>query len=58
MARSGAPAGAVEVEARGLPQLPHLDVMLISNVTGDRTTAALRRISRVFQAGGPVMAMG
>lgn len=28
MARSGAPAGAVEVEARGLPQLPHLDVML------------------------------
>jgi DNA-binding transcriptional LysR family regulator len=58
MARSAAPSGAVEVEACGLPQLPQLDVMLISNVTGDHTTDALRRISKVFRASGPLMAIG
>lgn len=52
MARSAAPAGLVEVQDHALPQLPQLDVMLVSNITGERTTAALRRISKVFHAGG------
>jgi DNA-binding transcriptional LysR family regulator len=50
MARSAAPSGVIEVTARTLPQLPPLDVLLVSNVTGDLAPAALRRIAKAFRS--------
>jgi DNA-binding transcriptional LysR family regulator len=50
LARSAAPAGVPEVRGRVLPELPKLDVVMISTVTGDHGNSVLRRITRAFRS--------
>lgn len=49
LARSAAPTGVRDVKGRSLPELPRLDVVMISTVTGDHANAVLRRITRAFR---------
>ncbi|WP_281038478.1 MULTISPECIES: LysR family transcriptional regulator [unclassified Rhizobium] len=50
LAQSAAPAGVEEVRGRMLPELPKLDVVMISTVTGDYGNSVLRRITRAFRS--------
>lgn len=50
LAQSAVPAGVAEVRARMLPELPKLDVVMISTVTGDYGNSVLRRITRAFRS--------
>jgi DNA-binding transcriptional LysR family regulator len=50
LAQSAAPAGVAEVRGRMLPELPKLDVVMISTVTGDYGNSVLRRITRAFRS--------
>ncbi|CAH0144297.1 HTH-type transcriptional regulator GltC [Agrobacterium fabrum] len=49
LAQSAAPAGVRQVRSRSLPELPKLDVVMISTVTGDHANAVLRRITGAFR---------
>ncbi|MCZ7449795.1 LysR family transcriptional regulator [Agrobacterium rhizogenes] len=49
LAQSAAPAGVRQVRSRSLPELPKLDVVMISTVTGDHANAVLRRITVAFR---------
>ncbi|CUX55363.1 MULTISPECIES: LysR family transcriptional regulator [Agrobacterium] len=50
LAQSAAPAGVRHVKSRTLPELPKLDVVMISTVTGDHANAVLRRITGAFRS--------
>lgn len=50
LARSAVPAGVREVRSRLLPELPKLDTVMISTVTGDHANAVLRRITKAFRS--------
>lgn len=50
LAQSAAPAGVRQVRGRALPELPKLDVVMISTVTGDSANAVLRRITGAFRS--------
>ncbi|MFK0386424.1 LysR family transcriptional regulator [Agrobacterium sp. NPDC090273] len=50
LAQSAAPAGVRDINGTLLPELPTLDVVMISAVTGDHANAVLRRITRAFQS--------
>ncbi|TRA97936.1 MULTISPECIES: LysR family transcriptional regulator [Rhizobium/Agrobacterium group] len=50
LAQSAAPAGVRQVRSRVLPELPKLDVVMISTVTGDSANAVLRRITGAFRS--------
>ncbi|MFS8124926.1 LysR family transcriptional regulator [Rhizobium sp. BR 250] len=49
LAQSAAPAGVLQVRSRALPELPKLDVVMISTITGDHANAVLRRITGAFR---------
>lgn len=49
LAQSAAPASVRQVRSRSLPELPKLDVVMISTVTGDHANAVLRRITGAFR---------
>ncbi len=49
LAQSAAPAGVRQVRNHALPELPTLDVVMISTVTGDHANAVLRRITGAFR---------
>lgn len=49
LAQSAVPAGVRQVRSRSLPELPKLDVVMISTVTGDHANAVLRRITGAFR---------
>lgn len=49
LAQSAAPSSVRQVRSRSLPELPKLDVVMISTVTGDHANAVLRRITGAFR---------
>ncbi|MCZ4432916.1 LysR family transcriptional regulator [Agrobacterium sp. SOY23] len=49
LAQSAAPVGVLQVRSRALPELPKLDVVMISTITGDHANAVLRRITGAFR---------
>lgn len=49
LAQSAAPAGVLQVRSCALPELPKLDVVMISTITGDHANAVLRRITGAFR---------
>lgn len=51
LAHKAAPSHLVEISEKvGLPPLPKRDIVLISNVTGERAASVLRRLVQAFQA--------
>ena len=51
LAHKAAPSHLIEISDKiNLPPLPNRDVVIISNVTGERVTSVLRRLTSAFQA--------